>query len=121
MRRAMSWGGAMLLILAACGGGDATETTTTTTPDTSTLTTTTTLPASTTTDCNTFRGTYTVDGNQIKIDLPISTRMACPDDAQEAAYVQDLTAVQSYLMSDGNLVMELPFDSGGMIFAPAAQ
>ena len=77
--------------------------------------------ASTTTDCNTFRGTYTVDGNQIKIDLPISTRMACPDGSQEAAYIKSLTSVQSYLMSDGNLVLELPFDSGGMMFAPAAQ
>ncbi len=75
--------------------------------------------ASTTTDCNTFRGTYTVDGNQVKIELPISTRMACPDGAQEAAYIKNLTSVQSYLMSDGNLVLELPFDSGGMVFAPA--
>jgi heat shock protein HslJ len=77
--------------------------------------------ASTTTDCNSFNGTYTVDGNQIKIDLPISTRMACPDGAQEADYIKDLTSVQSFLFSDGNLVLELPFDSGGMIFAPAAQ
>ena len=75
--------------------------------------------ASTTTDCNTFRGTYTVDGNQVKIDLPISTRMACPDGSQEAQYIKDLTSIQSYLMADGNLVFELPFDSGGMTFAPA--
>lgn len=75
--------------------------------------------ASTTTDCNTFRGKYTVDGNQVKIDLPISTRMACPDGSQEAQYIKDLTSVQSYLMADGNLVLELPFDSGGMTFAPA--
>jgi heat shock protein HslJ len=75
--------------------------------------------AGTTTDCNTFRGTYTVDGNKVKIDLPISTRMACPDGSQEAAYIKHLTSVQSYLMADGNLVLELPFDSGGMTFAPA--
>ncbi len=75
--------------------------------------------ASSTTDCNTFRGTATVDGNQIKIDLPISTRMACPDGSQEADYIKHLTSVQSYLMADGNLVLELPFDSGGMTFAPA--
>ena len=75
--------------------------------------------AGTTTDCNTFRGTYTVDGNKIKIDLPISTRMACPEGSQEAAYIKHLTSVQSYLMADGNLVLELPFDSGGMTFAPA--
>ena len=77
--------------------------------------------ASTTTDCNSFNGTYTVDGNQIKIDLPISTRKACPEGSQESAYIKNLTSVQSYLMSESNLVLELPFDSGGMIFAPAAK
>ena len=44
--------------------------------------------ASTTTDCNTFNGTYTVEGNQITIDLPISARMACPDGSQEADYIR---------------------------------
>jgi heat shock protein HslJ len=77
--------------------------------------------ASTTTDCNTFRGTYTVDGNRIQIELPISTRMACPDTAQETQYITWLTQAQSYLFADGNLVLELPFDSGGLTFTPAAE
>jgi heat shock protein HslJ len=75
--------------------------------------------ASTTTDCNTFRGTYSVEENRITITLPISTRMACPATAQEQQYIQWLTSVQSYLFAEGNLVLELPFDSGGMMFAPA--
>ena len=29
--------------------------------------------------------------------------------------------MQSFLFADGNLVLELPFDSGGMSFAPAAR
>ena len=74
---------------------------------------------STTTDCNTNAGTYKVDGNQIKLDFQISTMMACPNDAQEANYIKDLLGVQSYLISDGNLVLEFPMDSGTMTFAPA--
>jgi heat shock protein HslJ len=74
---------------------------------------------STTTDCNTNAGSYTVDGNQIKIDFQISTMMACPNDAQEAEYIKDLLGVQSYLFADGNLVLEFPMDAGTMTFAPA--
>lgn len=74
---------------------------------------------STTTDCNTNAGSYTVDGNQIKLDFQISTMMACPNDAQETNYIKDLLGVQSYLISDGNLVLEFPMDSGTMTFAPA--
>ena len=74
---------------------------------------------STTTDCNTNAGSYTVDSNQIKIDFQISTMMACPNDAQEAAYIKDLLGVQSYLFAGGNLVLEFPMDSGTMTFAPA--
>ena len=76
--------------------------------------------ASAGTDCNTFRGTYTEgEGSQLTIDLPISTRMACPPESQEEKYIQDLTGIQSYLFQDGNLYLMLPFDSGTMEFAPA--
>jgi heat shock protein HslJ len=74
---------------------------------------------SSTTDCNTNAGSYTVAGNRIEIDMQISTMMACPNDVQEAVYIRDLTTVRSYLLADGNLVLELPLDSGSMIFVPA--
>lgn len=74
---------------------------------------------SSTTDCNTANGSYTVDGNQITIGPLATTRMACADGSQETEYLTDLGSVRSYLFADGNLVLELPFDSGGMIFAPA--
>ena len=73
--------------------------------------------AAATTDCNTFSGSYTTDGNQITIELPAATMMACPEGAQEQEFITDLTSVQSYLFAEGNLVLELPFDSGGMSFA----
>jgi heat shock protein HslJ len=74
---------------------------------------------STTTDCNTANGAYTVAENRITIELGAMTMMACPDGAQQDAYLSDLGNVQSFLFVDGNLIMELPFDSGGMTFAPA--
>ncbi len=73
--------------------------------------------ASATTDCNTFSGSYTTEGNQITIELPVTTMMACPEGAQEQEFITDLTSVISYLFADGDLVLELPFDSGGMRFA----
>jgi heat shock protein HslJ len=74
---------------------------------------------STTTDCNTAAGSYTVDGNQISIEFGPMTMMACPEGSQQDAYLSHLGSVQSYLFVDGNLILELPFDSGGMTFAPA--
>ena len=74
--------------------------------------------AGATTDCNTFSGSYTTEGNQITVELPAATMMACPEGAQEQEFIADLTSVTSYLFADGNLVLELPFDSGGMSFAP---
>lgn len=47
------------------------------------------------------------------------TMMACPSGAQQDAYLHDLGNVQSFLTVDGNLILELSFDSGGMTFAPA--
>lgn len=73
--------------------------------------------AAATTDCNTFSGSYTTAGNQITISLPAATMMACPEGAQEQEFIADLTSVTSYLFAEGNLVLELPFDSGGMSFA----
>jgi heat shock protein HslJ len=77
--------------------------------------------ASATTDCNTFNGTYTegADGVLI-IDLPISTRMACPDGSQEQEFIADVTSISRYIITEeGVLALLLPVDSGSMLFAPA--
>ncbi len=76
--------------------------------------------ASASTDCNTFNGRYTLgEDNRLTIELPISTRMACATEAQQDAYIEQLTSIQSYLLQDGNLFLMLPFDSGTMDYAPA--
>ena len=65
-------------------------------------------------------GSYTTDNEgRITIDLPITTMMACPPEAQQDDFIKDLTSVQMYLLQDGNLHLMLPFDSGTISFAPA--
>lgn len=78
--------------------------------------------ASVTTDCNTFTGAYTegADGVLV-IDLPISTRMACPDGSQEQEFIADVTSISRYLITEeGVLALLLPADSGSMLFDPAS-
>lgn len=78
--------------------------------------------ASATTDCNTFNGSY-IEGADgvLVIDLPISTRMACPDDSQEQEFIADVTSISRYLITEeGVLALLLPVDSGSMLFNPAS-
>ena len=78
--------------------------------------------ASATTDCNTFTGTYTEGANgALTIDLPQSTRMACPEGSQEQEFISDVTSINGYIITEaGDLALMLPFDSGSMIFTPGA-
>ncbi len=78
---------------------------------------------SATTDCNTFNGSFTEgsDGVRLTIAFLLSTAMACPDDAQEQEFIADVTSINGFIITDGgDLALLLPFDSGSMIFAPAA-
>jgi|GEM_PF-415900 len=62
--------------------------------------------------CNSFIGTYTVNGNQIAIVIGAGTGMACSDAvlAQEASYLSLLTRARVYELPSGQLVLR---DSGG--------
>lgn len=76
---------------------------------------------SATTDCNTFSGSYTEEDTRLTIELPIATRMACPDGSQEQDFIADATSSNSYLITEeGTLALLLPFDSGAMIFTPSS-
>lgn len=77
---------------------------------------------SATTDCNTFDGTYTEGADGVLgIDLPISTRVACPDGSQEQEFIADLTSIDRYLITEeGVLALLLPVDSGSMLFDSAS-
>jgi heat shock protein HslJ len=59
--------------------------------------------------CNTFNGTYTMDGSAITFGPLATTRMACPDDvmAVEDAYLDALDGAASWRIGDhGRLVLE---------------
>ncbi len=58
--------------------------------------------------CNTFNGSYTVDGATIAFGPMISTKMACvgPGDLVESAYLDALQAATGWSIgSDGNLTL----------------
>jgi heat shock protein HslJ len=69
-------------------------------------------------DCNTGFGSYTLDGSNLTIGPIGSTRMACPDDSLDSTFIEDLEAVASYAMADGNLHLTLSTD-GVMELSPA--
>ncbi len=57
--------------------------------------------------CNRFFGGYETDGGSLTIGQMGSTMMACPDDlmAQEAAVLAALGTVETYTISDGQLLL----------------
>lgn len=66
-------------------------------------------------DCNRLVGTYTLDNTGIlKINPLASTRMMCPNQLQEDAFMQMLQAVDSWQI-DGGLLMF--FKQGEMVAA----
>lgn len=72
---------------------------------------------SATTDCNGVGGEYVLkDDNQILFTKMMSTLMYC-ENSQEAEFTKMLGEVQSYHFTNkGELVFNLKFDSGSMIF-----
>lgn len=68
-------------------------------------------------DCNSGGGPYTVDGSDLTFGPIVSTLMACPAGSQDAIFSEDLAAVTSYVLADGNLHLTLSTD-GVMEFEP---
>lgn len=70
-------------------------------------------------DCNTGNGPYATKDNLITLGPFALTRALCPPGSLDTRFVRQLESIVSYLVIDGDLILELPFDSGGMRFAPA--
>ncbi len=71
---------------------------------------------SATTDCNGVGGEYATTGNKISFTRMMSTLMYC-EGSQESDFSKMLAEAQSYFFtSKGELVMDLKFDSGSVIF-----
>ena len=70
-------------------------------------------------DCNRGGGDYKISEGKLSFGLLVSTRMACPPGTLDAAFMKDLQRVSSFFIENGNLYLELPYDSGTMRFRPA--
>jgi len=70
-------------------------------------------------DCNGGGGTYQISEGRLSFGPLLSTRMACPPDSLDGPFMRDLQRVASFFLQDGELYLELPFDSGTMRFRPA--
>jgi uncharacterized lipoprotein YbaY len=71
-------------------------------------------------DCNRGSGPYTITGNQIDLGPFATTLAACPPGSLGGRFLQQLDQVTSYVIMDGDLYLELPFDSGAMHFSRTA-
>lgn len=68
------------------------------------------------TDCNRIQARYTVKGNTIEFSELLATRMFC-EESQEQVFADMLKNVNAYFFNNRNqLILELKFDSGSMIF-----
>ena len=65
--------------------------------------------------CNIYSGSYTRDGSAFATGPVLSTRMACPEIAQENAYFAALNAATRWAISEGALRLEGE-DGAGLLF-----
>lgn len=71
---------------------------------------------SATTDCNSIGGNYSTEDNKISLGEMMSTQMYC-EGSQEQEFSSMLREVQSsFFTSKGQLILELKFDTGSIIF-----
>ncbi|MBK9054965.1 MAG: META domain-containing protein [Chloroflexi bacterium] len=70
--------------------------------------------------CNSYFGSYTVDGTNLSISEVGSTMMACVEDAlmtQESTFLGMLQAAESFTLSDEQLIIHTA--QGDLVFQPA--
>jgi heat shock protein HslJ len=67
-------------------------------------------------DCNLKGGVYSIKDSTLSIEITHSTMAACPEGSFEDQFVRDLTAAAIYFLKDGDLYIDLKYDSGTMKF-----
>jgi heat shock protein HslJ len=72
-------------------------------------------------DCNRGGGAYDISEGKLSIGPLLSTRMACPANSLDGRFMRDLQRVSLFFVQDGELYLELPFDSGTMRFRSQPQ
>ena len=68
-----------------------------------------------TTDCNSMGGSYVIDGEVLSIGELVMTKMYC-EGSVEGVYAEQLRLVNSYVIVDDTLKLNLNRDYGVMVF-----
>jgi heat shock protein HslJ len=68
-------------------------------------------------DCNRGGGNFALDGNKIAITITHTTRAACPPDSLEQPYIRDLNGVAVWFFKEGDLYLDIKYDTGTMKFS----
>ncbi len=68
-------------------------------------------------DCNRGGGTYTLEDSRISIEITHTTMAACPPGSLDRAFLKDLSAAALYFIKNGDLYLDLKYDTGTMKFA----
>ena len=68
-------------------------------------------------DCNRGGGSYSIEAKRISIEVTHTTRAMCPPESLDQTFIKDLNASKIYFFSDGNLYVDLKYDTGTMKFA----
>jgi heat shock protein HslJ len=70
-------------------------------------------------DCNQVSWTYELEGNSLTFNtLGPSTLAFCGEESLDTLYLQRLGETATYVTADGQLFLNLKFDSGNMEFSP---
>lgn len=65
-------------------------------------------------DCNLKGGAYSAENSRISIEITHSTMAACEEGSLEDQFTRDLTAGAIWFLKDGDLYIDLKYDSGTM-------
>jgi heat shock protein HslJ len=68
-------------------------------------------------DCNRGGGTYILDEKKLSITITHTTRAACPPGSLEKPYIRDLNGVAGWFFKEGDLYLDIKFDTGTMKFS----
>jgi heat shock protein HslJ len=71
-------------------------------------------------DCNTGSAGYSVDGASLTLQPAAVSLVGCPPGSQDTVFLRDLSRVATFVFNGDQLVLNLRFDSGNMIFSPVA-
>ena len=67
-------------------------------------------------DCNRGGGTYSTNENSIAIEVTHTTRAMCPPDSLDQTFIKNVNAARVYFFREGNLYLDLKYDTGTMKF-----